>query len=360
MSETAAQHTVLVVDDTVGNLTVLSEILRGDYRVKAASNGQKALSIAMSAKPPDIILLDIMMPEMDGYEVCRQLKMDDRTRRIPVIFVTALGEVEDESRGLELGAVDYLTKPISAPVVKARVRTHLRLYDQERHLSELVDERTSELQQSRLDIIWRLARAGEFRDEDTGSHVIRVGLYARLLAQALGLPATQVRQLQVATPLHDIGKIGVPDSVLLKPGKLTDEEWAMIRQHCGIGRAILSEPSAAMRSQLTPSTWQALAQADNPLLEAAAAIADTHHEKWNGRGYPHGLAKQDIPIEGRIVALADVYDALSSSRPYKSAYPEPKVLAILEEGCGEHFDPSVYEVFLQLIDQFRDIRHQYL
>ena len=170
MSETAAKQTVLIVDDIPDNLTVLSEVLRGEYRVRAANSGQKALDIAWSDTPPDIILLDIMMPLMDGYEVCRRLKMDDRTRRIPVIFVTALGEVEDEALGLSLGAVDYITKPISAAVVQARVRTHLRLFDQERHLSELVEARTAELAQSRLDILWRLGRAAEFRDEDTGNH----------------------------------------------------------------------------------------------------------------------------------------------------------------------------------------------
>jgi len=359
MSETAQRPTVLVVDDTVGNLTVLSEVLRDDYRVKAATNGRKALSIATSASPPDIILLDIMMPGMDGYEVCRQLKMDDRTRRIPVVFVTALGELEDESRGLEMGAVDYITKPISAPVVKARVRTHLRLYDQERHLSDLVDQRTAALRQSRLDIIWRLGRAGEFRDEDTGNHVVRVGLYVGLLAKTLNLPPAQQARLQVASPLHDIGKIGVPDGVLLKPGKLDADEWATMRRHCEIGQAILREPSAGMRSCLATDLQEALDDGDNPLLETAALIAGSHHEKWNGQGYPLGLAKQEIPIEGRIVALADVYDALSSNRPYKQAFAEPKVLAILAEGANEHFDPSVYEVFLQLIDQFREIRHQY-
>ena len=359
MTEAARQQTVLIVDDNANNLTVLTHVLRSDYRVRAASSGQRALDIANSADPPDIILLDIMMPQMDGYEVCSRLKRDDRTRRIPIIFVTALGEVEDESRGLDLGAVDYITKPISAPVVQARVRTHLRLYDQERHLSDLVDERTAALQQSRLDILWRLGRAGEFRDEDTGNHVIRVGLYARLLAQGLGLPTAQVLRIQVTSPLHDIGKIGIPDGVLLKPGKLDEQEWATMRQHAAIGQAILREPSAGMQAYLGPNVCLALNEVENPLLETAAVIAGAHHEKWNGRGYPLGLSKQDIPVEGRIVALADVYDALSSNRPYKQAFPEPKVLSILEEGAGEHFDPSVYEVFLPLIGQFREIRHNY-
>ncbi|NUP99940.1 MAG: response regulator [Armatimonadetes bacterium] len=357
--EQVAKQTVLIVDDVADNLTVLGEVLIDEYRVRVANSGRKALEIARSEAPPDLILLDIMMPDMDGYEVCRQLKMDDRTRRIPVIFVTALDEEEDESRGLLLGAVDYLTKPISAPIVRARAATHLRLYDQERHLSELVEQRTAQLAQSRLDILWRLGRAAELRDEDTGNHIVRVGLYSSLLAEELGLSRDHVERILLASPLHDIGKIGIPDAILLKPGRLDDAEWELMRQHCTMGEVILREPSAGMQAYLERTSQEPAADDQNPLVETAAVIAATHHEKWNGKGYPNGLSKQEIPIEGRIVALADVYDALSSHRPYKAAFPELKVLSILEEEAGEHFDPSVYAVFERLIPQFREIRHRF-
>jgi len=359
MSEPVTKQTVLIVDDVADNLTVLGEILLDEFRVKVANNGRRALEIAMSEPPPDLILLDIMMPHMDGYEVCRQLKMDDRSRRIPVIFVTALGEVKDEAYGLAVGAVDYIIKPLSAPVVLARVRTHLRLYDQERHLSHLVDERTAELAHSRLEILWRLGRAAEFRDEDTGNHVVRVGLYSRLLAEALHLPRPQVNQILLASPLHDIGKIGIPDNILLKPGELDDSEWQLMRQHCAMGEAILREPSTGMGASLEYLATAPLQATTNPVLETASLIARNHHERWNGEGYPNGLAKQEIPIEARIVALADVYDALSSDRPYKQAFAELKVLDIIERGVGEHFDPSVYEAFQAHIPQFREIRNRY-
>ena len=355
MSTRPQTATILVVDDTSENIMVLDQILRGEYKVKVARNGARALEIAGGAEPPDLILLDVMMPEMDGYEVIIRLKADPRTAGIPVIFVTALGEVNNESRGFQLGAVDYITKPVSPPIVLARVEAQLALYDQSRALDSLVRQRTSELTTSRLDILWRLSRAAEFRDEDTGNHVVRVGLYSQLLARHLGLDEDHVERIFLTSPLHDVGKIGISDTILLKPGKLTDDEFEIMRTHAAIGAAILREPAAGTRVYLEQQGLDAESDA-NPLLHAAAVIALSHHEKWNGQGYPNRLAGEDIPIEGRIVALADVYDALSSERPYKKAFPEEQVLSILADGAGSHFDPAVHAAFLEHLDSFRAIR----
>ena len=243
MSETA---TVLVVDDTPANLNVASRILREQYRALVALDGPRALEIARGQPAPDLILLDVMMPGMNGYEVCRQLKADPATRDIPVIFLTALDEINSEAAGFEAGAVDYITKPISPPTMLARVRTHLKLHAHERHLSELVRERTSaleqrtrELEQTRLEVIRRLGRAAEYKDDATGLHVIRMSHYTRLLALAAGFSQDRAELLFHAAPMHDIGKIGIPDHILQKPGALDGEEWAVMRQHPAIGAGII-------------------------------------------------------------------------------------------------------------------------
>jgi putative two-component system response regulator len=332
--------TILVVDDTPDNLSLMSNLLKDKYQVRIANGGEKALKIAASALPPDLILLDIMMPGMDGYEVCKRLKHDPKTSTIPVIFLTAKAEVMDEQKGLELGAVDYITKPISPPIVEARVRTHLALYDQSRELERMVQQRTLELLTTRQQIIRRLGRAAEFKDNETGNHVLRMSHYARLIALAHGLGDESAGVIFNTAPMHDIGKIGIPDSILLKPGKLDDEEWKVMHQHPIMGAEIIGKH-------------------ENELLETARIIALTHHEKWDGSGYPQRLKGQNIPLEGRIVAIADVFDALVSVRPYKKAVPLDEAMRYFDDQSGRHFDPTLIEAFKRALPEILRIREIY-
>ena len=334
------KQTILIVDDTPENIDVLSGILRPEFKVKAALNGERALKIAHADPRPDMILLDIMMPGMDGYEVCRRLKADPATAEIPVIFITAKSQDEDEKMGLELGAVDYITKPVRPAIVQARVHTQLALYDQNRELARQVKERTSELDESRLQIIRRLGRAAEFRDNETGLHVIRMSHYTKLIAQAHGGNEDWVELLFNAAPMHDIGKIGIPDNILLKADKLDHNEWEIMQQHADIGTEIIGDH---------PS----------PLLQLSRIIALTHHEKWDGTGYPNGLSGEDIPLEGRIVAIADVFDALSSKRPYKSAWTVKNAVQHIDDNSGSHFDPSLVLLFHEVLPEILDIREEY-
>ena len=335
-------QTVLVVDDMPANIDVLRGILRDDYRVKVATSGERALKIARSTPLPDPILLDIMMPAMDGLEVCAQLKADARTRRIPVIFVTAMGEVSDETRGFEVGGVDYITKPVSPPLVLARVRAQLALYDQNRELEAKVRERTAQLNSSRLQIIQTLGRAAEFKDEDTGLHVVRMSFYAKLIALAMGMTEEDAEALFDASPMHDIGKIGIPDRILQKPARLEESEWSVMQKHPEIGARIIGQVAE-----------------DSSLLELARIIAVSHHEKWDGSGYPHGLQGEAIPIEGRIVALADVFDALTSTRPYKREWPVEEALELIRSQSGSHFDPEVVAAMERVIGEMLAIKARY-
>jgi len=338
--ERIEKQTVLVVDDTPENIDVLSGVLRDDYRVKAALNGERALKIANAESKPDIILLDIMMPEIDGYEVCRQLKANPATQKIPVIFITAKNQEADEQKGFEIGAVDYITKPISPPIVKARVSTQLALYDQNRTLERKVQERTAQLHNTRLEIIRRLGRAAEFKDNETGLHVIRMSHYTRLIAEALSDDEQWIDLLFNAAPMHDIGKIGIPDNVLLKPGKLDDEEWNIMRRHPKIGADIIGDD-------------------DSPLLQMAKEIAFAHHEKWDGSGYPRRLKGEEIPITARIVAIADVFDALTTERPYKKAWAIEDAVKLIDDEAGKHFDPQLVKVFHTVLPEILDIRDRY-
>ena len=330
---------VLVIDDTPQNLSLMRDLLDPLYEVKLAPSGARGLDIATTTKP-DLILLDIMMPYMDGYEVCRRLKHNDRTRGIPIIFVTAMTDMEDETKGLELGAVDYITKPISPGILLARVRTHLALYDQTRELERMVDLRTAELEKTRSQIIRRLGRAAEFKDNETGNHVIRMSHYARLTAQAYGLSPESVEILFHAAPMHDVGKIGIPDHILLKPGKLDEAEWEVMRQHPTMGAEIIGEHK-------------------DELLQAAQSVAISHHEKWDGSGYPYGLKGEEIPIFGRIVAIADVFDALTTERPYKKAWTVENALQMIEEGAGQHFDPGLMPAFRQALPEMLKVKEKY-
>ena len=337
----AGRPTVLVVDDTPQNLNVASRFLREHYQTLVALDAEQALHIVQRADPrPDLILLDVMMPGMDGYAACRQLKSDPGTADIPVIFLTALDAGEDEACGFEAGGVDYITKPLNPLTLLARVQTHLRLYAHERHLDQLVHARTQELQRTRLEVIQRLGRAAEFKDDNTGLHVIRMSHYTRLLAQASGLLQEHSDLLFNAAPMHDVGKIGIPDHILQKPGKLTPEEWAIMRTHPAIGAGIIGRD-------------------DSELLNCARIVALTHHEKWDGSGYPRGRKGEDIPIEGRIVAVADVFDALTSLRPYKKAWPIEEALAYIHQQSGQHFEPRLVQIFLALEAPVRAIRAKY-
>lgn len=340
MNDMQTRQTILVVDDTPENIEVLNGILSTDYKIRFATSGLKALQIAQSPTPPDLILLDVMMPEMSGHEVCRQLKQDPRTRRIPVIFVTAMGEITDEAYGFELGAVDYITKPVSAPLVQARVKTHLALYDQNRELELKVQERTRELNETRLEIIKRLGRAAEYKDNETGLHVIRMSHYSRLLGQAVGITGEDLDTLFNAAPMHDVGKIGIADDILRKPGPLSDEEWKDMKCHPLMGAAIIGESTA-------------------PLMQAARLIALSHHEKWDGSGYPAGLKGENIPLFGRIIAIADVFDALTTARPYKSAWQVEDALQLLKEQRSKHFDPELVDAFLNILPEVLAIREQF-
>ena len=333
---TSVNKSILVVDDSQENIDVLKGILSDYYTVRVATGGRLALKAVFSQKPPDLILLDVMMPEMDGYEVCRLLKADERTQYIPIIFVTAKSEVRDEAYGFSIGAEDYLTKPVSAPIVLARVRTHLELYDRSRHLEGLIRERTAdllvksqELEETRLEITRCLGRAAEYRDNETGMHVIRLSFYVRLLAIKVGLTDIEADQMMSASIMHDIGKIGIPDNVLLKPGKLTPEEFEIIKNHARIGAEIIGEHKSE-------------------LLKMSRVTALTHHEKWNGRGYPNGLKGEEIPLAGRLTAIADIFDALTSVRPYKKAWSVDEALDWIKKESGEVLDPNLAHMFIEM------------
>ena len=331
---------VLVVDDVPDNIEVLRWALLPEYQVMAATSGKKALKIALSDPRPDLILLDVMMPDIDGYEVCRRLKKDPRTTQIPIIFLTSKSQSEDERKGFDAGAVDYVLKPIKPSIVQARVRTHLELYDQNRELGFKIKKRTLELQETRLEITQRLGRAAEFRDNETGMHVIRMGHYSRLIAEALNVGEYWADLILHAAPMHDVGKIGIPDKILLKPGKLSPDEWKIMKTHTTIGGEILSGGTSK-------------------LMEMSQSIALTHHEKWNGSGYPRGLKEDQIPLEGRIVAVADVFDALTSNRPYKKTWPAVKTISLIVEESGKHFDPQVVEAFKKALPEILDIKEKF-
>ncbi len=353
------QSKILIVDDTPENIDVLGEVLKPHYKRSVAMNGEKALRLAAAKEPPDLILLDIMMPDLDGYEVCRRLKADAATRDIPIIFVTAKSEVEDETQGFELGAVDYITKPISPPIVLARVKTQLELKqareflkNQNEILELKVQERTLELALTQEVTIQSLASLAETRDNETGGHIRRTQNYVRALAENLCthprfsgfLDDETISLLYKSAPLHDIGKVGVPDAILLKPGKLTDEEFEEMKKHTTYGR------DAILTAEKTFGDRQR-----SSFLRLAREIAYSHHERWDGRGYPEGLAGEDIPVPGRLMAVADVYDALISRRVYKPPMPHSKAVEIIAEGQGTQFDPDVAGGFLEIAEDFRRI-----
>jgi response regulator RpfG family c-di-GMP phosphodiesterase len=336
-----------------------------EWELLFANSADEAFELA-STKVIDTIVSDVTMPGKDGLELLAELKDCPATSAIPVIILTGSAEADLKRKALNLGAADLLNKPVEREDLIARLGSVLRLKRYEDALrahNELLEyrvrERTLELESSRRDIIWRLAKAGEFRDEDTGDHVVRVALSSRILAAQVGLPQEMVESIFLTSPLHDIGKIGIPDGILLKPGKLSVEEREQVQKHCEIGASILLEmPKGAeyfLSSAEAPDQKPNL-EAIEPIREQAATIAMTHHERWDGNGYPNRLRGEDIPIVGRIVAVADLYDALRSSRPYKEAFSVEKATGIMEESVGNHIDPEIYEAFTRVQEELEEIR----
>jgi putative two-component system response regulator len=345
---------ILVVDDEDRNLRLMEAFLIPlGYEVSFAHDGEEAIE-AVRSQRPDLLLLDIMMPKMDGYEVARQLKADDATKIIPIVMVTALTEVESRVKALAVGADDFLSKPIDRTEVRARVASLLKvkayndhMINYQKALEEEVASRIAELRQAfekikaaSLDTIYRLSRAAEYKDEDTGAHILRMSNYSAITAHAMGLDEQTVESILYAAPMHDIGKIGIPDKILLKPADLDPDEWMIMKQHTVIGGKILEA-------------------ADADIIRFGEIIALTHHEKWDGTGYPKGLRGAEIPLVGRIVAIADVFDALTSRRPYKEPFSLSKSYEIIKEGSGTHFDPDVADALFASQDKFLAIKERY-
>lgn len=359
------QATVLIVDDEPLNLNVLVGLLNNEYKTYVAKSGAQALARIEKGPQPDLILLDVMMPEMNGLEVCRLLKSNPLTSQIPIIFVTAMGEEADESEGFKAGAVDYINKPISPAITKARIATHLQLAKAQQALQEqnlaleyAVRQRTLEIQLTQDITTLAMASLAETRDNETGNHIRRTQNYVKLLAETLryhddfkeALDSDRVIDLLYkSAPLHDIGKVGIADNILLKPGKLDDNEFVVMKTHAQLGGLAIEKAEG----ELGEAIHEVLG--GQSFLHFAREIANYHHEKWDGSGYPEGLAGDDIPLSARLMAVADVYDALISKRVYKPAFPHDKAVSIIKDGSGSHFDPRVVEAFLTVEDEVKAI-----
>ena len=340
---------ILVVDDTIENLSLLSRLLKDfGFVVRPVPSGRQALMAARST-PPDLILLDISMPEMDGFEVCRRLKDDVRLRDIPVLFISALSATGEKVRAFEVGGVDYITKPFQIEEVKARIDTHLKLSRLQKDLSNQVQRQVEEISNAQMALLFALTQMTEMRDDDTGKHVDRVQMLCRLLAHRLAerekfrsqIDDVFIRRIYLASALHDIGKVGIPDHILLKKGRLTVDEFTIMRTHTLIGYESLAE----LARRYPADTF----------INLAIQIARSHHEKWDGSGYPDGLREEEIPLCARIMAVADVYDALRSKRVYKPAFSHRVSREILKDGRGKHFDPNIIDVFLECEFEFQTI-----
>lgn len=330
---------VLIVDDLADNIDILRTILQDTYEVLVAKSGAMALKI-LQAQMPDIILLDIMMPNMNGYELCHAIKQSPRTSQIPIIFITALTSIEDEQKGFEAGAVDYITKPITPKTTLARVASHLALARQNRLNRLIIEQRTEQLREALFAAVDMISEAGTFNDEMTGSHMWRMADYCSVLARALGWNEDQVESLHLAALMHDTGKIGIPDSILKAPRELTEEEYEVMMQHPVIGSKILGKSKS-------------------PLFQLAAEVALGHHERWDGTGYPNQLKGEQISISARIVSIADVFDALTMERPYKKGWSFDDAFGYLRENAGSHFDPSLVNVFIDQKEAIRAIKNKW-
>jgi putative two-component system response regulator len=344
---------ILAIDDEAIYGDILVEILSQDYDIQVASGGENALHLLGEGYHPDLILLDIVMPEMDGFQVCRSIKARETLADIPIIFLTIKSSPESEANGLKLGAVDYISKPISAPIVKARVETHLRLSEYTHSLEKRIRERTQELNHTQDVAIYCMSSLAETRDHETGNHILRTQHYVKALAEYLSkqqkyqdeLTDEVIDLIFRSAPLHDIGKVGVPDHILMNPGKLEGEDWKIMQGHVDYGY----EAIVRAEEKLGKTTF----------LHHAKDIVYTHHEKWDGSGYPRGIHGEEIPISGRMMAIADVYDALISERVYKPAFPHEKAVEYITQQRGKHFDPELVDVFIELEQQFRDIARQF-
>ena len=334
------KQTILIVDSDLKSSHILSEILRPYYNIEVALSASDAFKKAAGTVKPDFILLDIQMPDLDGYRICKYFKMMPEASEIPVIFISAQDVAEDEKKGFDAGCVDFITKPLNPSLVLSRVGTHLKLASQKTHLLSLVKERTKALEHTRIEILESLGRAGEFKDNATSMHVVRMSWYARILAKRATRNTVWSDLVFNAAPMHDIGKIGVPDEVLLKKGKLTAEEYSIMQKHVEYGVEILGSHESS-------------------LLLMAIEIVISHHEKWDGSGYPTGLSGKNIPLSGRIAAIADVFDALTSGRPYKEARTVDEALAILDSESGKHFDPKLVKLFKVCLPDILLIKEKY-
>ncbi len=348
---------ILAVDDAPDNLAVLNELLSEHYRVKVANSGERALRLAARSPAPDLVLLDIMMPRMNGFEVCRHLRELPETRNTPIIFLTAVNDPDSERRALEMGAVDFVTKPFNPPVLLARVNAHLALKsqaeflrDKSEFLEQQVQRRIQELQAAQDVTIFAMASLAETRDSETGNHIRRTQHYVRALARHLRanprftatLTPRYIDLLFKSAPLHDIGKVGIPDMILLKAGRLTPDEFEIMKTHTSLGCGSIEQAERQLGLHVD-------------FLALAKEIAQSHHEKWNGSGYPHGLQGDQIPLSARLMAVADVYDALISPRVYKPAFPHEQATAMIAKGRGEHFDPDVVDAFFAIETEVKEI-----
>lgn len=340
---------ILIVDDTPDNVWVLAYALKGLHTISVALNGQRAMQLAQTEPQPDLILLDIQMPEMDGYAVCSALKESPSTKNIPIIFVTSERGAGSEARGLAMGAVDYIHKPFEPAIVRARVRTHLEIKYHRDHLDRLVKARTHSLLCIQNTTIQAMATMAEWRDPETGAHIHRTQEYVRCLAGYLSqlprykdlLTTEFIDLLYQSAPLHDIGKISISDAILFKAGELTPEEYNIMKQHTTFGAAVLRDAEKNVEGA--------------SFLHVAREIAHYHHEQWSGAGYPEGLQGEEIPLCARIMALADVYDALTSKRVYKETIPHEHAVRIIIENMEGYFDPDIVRVFLRIQDSFEVI-----
>lgn len=360
---------VLFVDDELNVLNAIERIVRRrrqPWDMICVQSADEAVTV-LNNKQIEAVVTDISMPGKDGFELLESIRSSEQTKDIPVVILTGNDQSGIKKKALEMGANDFLSKPADNDELVARINNMLKLkaYQDEimahnEYLEQTVKKRTAEIDATRIDLIWRLSKTAEYRDTDTGNHVIRVGYYSYILAESVGMDKKLCEMIFFTAPLHDIGKIAIPDSILLKPGKLTKEEFETMKHHSAIGSNILMEENAHMKGFAIAGSFfeyfKDSLKSENPFLAMASNVAHYHHERWSGNGYPNGLKGKEIPVESRIASLADVYDALNSKRPYKEGFADEKVMAIMRDQNGDHFDPEIFNAFENNLHVFRDIR----